>query len=75
MFVLNFSKIASRILNGKLRDVDEGDEILRDYLEGPEATDDSNRAALSNVWRRTDLTHVDWRQAEEPKEEFFAVRH
>ncbi len=55
--------------------MDEGDEILRDYLEGPEATDDSNRAALSNVWRRTDLTHVDWRQAEEPKEEFFAVRH
>ncbi len=56
-----------------VKDVECGEEICRDFLEGPEATDPLVRRALLNAWKEEDLAEeVDWRQTE-PGAEFFAV--
>lgn len=34
-----------------IKDVDHEGEVMRDYLEGPEATDPETRLALLNIWQ------------------------
>ena len=54
-----------------IKDLCHQEEVTRDYLEGPEAQDSLTRQALMNIWRDTDLKHLDWRQVE-PESEFFS---
>ncbi len=54
-----------------VKECDNGDEVTRDYLEGPEARDEGMRKALLNIWQNEDLTTVDWKQVEPPVD-FFA---
>lgn len=53
------------------QDVDEGDEVTRNYVEGPEV-DSLTRDAQLLPWFEEDLTHVDPQQ-EEPQRDFFLV--
>ncbi len=55
-----------------VRDIVDGAEICRDFVEGPESLDPLNREALLNVWRHSDMTDHDWRQVEPPID-FFQV--
>ena len=54
------------------RDCSHGDEVTRDYLEGPESVDPLVRKSMKNIWTFEDVTDVDWRQ-EEPDRAFFEV--
>lgn len=51
--------------------MDEGDEVTRNYVEGP-PVDSLTRDAQLLPWFAEDLTHVDPQQ-EEPSREFFMV--
>lgn len=53
------------------QDVDEGEEVTRNYVEGP-SIDPLTLDALLLPWFPEDLTHVDPRQ-EEPPRDFFLV--
>ena len=39
-----------------VQDLDHGEEVTRDYLEGPEAQDLDARKALTNIWSKVDMT-------------------
>ena len=56
------------------RDLEANEEITRDYLEGPEATDPQVRKCLMNTWEPVDCSDISWTQ-KEPSKEFFAVSH
>jgi tubulin--tyrosine ligase-like protein 12 len=45
-----------------IKNVENGAEVTRDYLEGPEATNSETRQALLNIWSRVDMTSTDWKQ-------------
>ena len=53
------------------QDVDEGEEVTRNYVEGPSVTSQTLDAQLL-PWCAEDLTHEDPRQ-EEPPVDFFLV--
>ena len=53
-------------------DCEHEDEVVRDYLEGPEAQDPLVRKAMMNIWTLNDVTEVDWKQ-HEPDQSFFEV--
>lgn len=53
-----------------IEDCDHEDEVIRDYLEGPEAQDPLVRQAMMNIWTFNDVTEVDWKQ-HEPDQSFF----
>ena len=54
-----------------IKDCDANTQVTRDFLEGPEALEALNRKALLNIWKKVDLTEIDWKQ-EEPESDFFA---
>ncbi|KAK8392010.1 hypothetical protein O3P69_017552 [Scylla paramamosain] len=56
-----------------LEDVDEGEEVTRNYVEGP-PLDPLTRDALLLPWFAEDLTHEDPRQEEPPRDFFLSGR-
>ncbi len=71
-FRVSFSQNLDINFDRFFRDCNHEDEVIRDYLEGPEAQDPLVRQAMMNIWTFNDVTEVDWKQLE-PDQSFFEV--
>ena len=72
MFLVFFQSFVFQFFPTIFRDCEHEDEVVRDYLEGPEAQDPLVRKAMMNIWTLNDVTEVDWKQ-HEPDQSFFEV--